>query len=258
MKKVDGKSNRNKKKEDLDLIKVLPGVGSAAGAVVGYKNPGAFDPGAFFPSMKKKKGFIKSKKGRVVSSIIGAGAGGGTASLPYDIRQSVDEMKKNASVSLILARASRAANRGITKEAALGQRSTATQDFVGGFDPTGSFTSSYGTSNQAAGISEKDHQKSKALAMAGGAVGSGLALPMFTAGVAKAISAGAKTKGGIGARAAAAAKGFGEGVKYVPYQIIKGLKVRSLGAKAETKGGFKTTKADRKALIEHMRQQTLP
>lgn len=59
------------------------------------------------------------------------------------------------------------------KEAA----SSALQDFAGGIDPFGTFTSQYGQSAQREGVSKQEHSKKRAVSTVGGLVGGGILLP---------------------------------------------------------------------------------
>ena len=153
------------KEDKVDVLSALPGVAAIGGAGVGYKNPALFDPSALFPGIKSG-----TKRAKMVSALLGAGTAATTAWLPAAMRDTYREGKKLKKSS-------------IKKTAAIGQKSTGTQDFIGGFDPTGSFTGAYGLANQARGKTEAEHKKSKALGVAGGIVGSGIALPAATTGL---------------------------------------------------------------------------
>ena len=159
------------------------------------------------------------------------------------------DYKFNKTASVIL-RASKQGNssKNFLKIANIGQKSTATQDFLGGFDPTGSFTGSYGLSNQARGKTDSEHRKSKGLAIAGGAVGSGLALPMATTGLVEGVTKGLKAKGGIGAKLTAGAKGFVEGAKMVPKTIMQASKIKSIANRAIRDGGTTLSKPEMEIL----------
>ena len=159
------------------------------------------------------------------------------------------DYKFNKTASVIL-RASKCgnSNKNFLKIASVGQKSTATQDFVGGFDPTGSLTGAYGLANQARGKTESEHRKSKGLAVAGGMIGSGLALPMATTGLVEGVTKGLKAKGGIGAKLTAGAKGFVEGAKMVPKTIANAAKVKAIGKRAVRDGGTNLSKSEMEIL----------
>lgn len=213
-------------KEKADPFLMLPGVAAVGGGITGYRNPDLFDPKALFPGVKSN-----TKRAKILSAILGSGTAATVGWLPAAFRDTYREGKK------------------LTKTAEIGQKSTGMQDFIGGFDPTGSFTGAYGLANQARGKSESEHAKSKALAVGGGIVGSGIALPAATTGLIEGVQEGMKAKGGIGARLAAGAKGFAKGTMTIPKSIVGGLKVRSIGDRAIREGGTKLSKGERSTLM---------
>lgn len=84
---MDKISEELSKKEKV--IYVLPSVGAAAGAAYGMSSPNAFSPEAMFPKYIKKVG-LKSKQGRALSALLGAGTMGTVAGFPamlYDTAQ---------------------------------------------------------------------------------------------------------------------------------------------------------------------------
>jgi hypothetical protein len=97
----------------------------------------------------------------------------------------------------------------LDKQAAAPTSSLA-QDFAGGLDPFGTFTSQYGQKAQAAGLSEAEHAKKRGISTAGGVIGGGILLPGAISGViggAKGLSGG----GSISQRLARAGAGAREG-----------------------------------------------
>lgn len=219
-------------KEKADPLLMLPGIAAIGGGITGYKNPDLFDPKSLFPGVKSK-----TKKAKILSAILGSGTAATVGWLPAALRDTYREGKKLYP------------KKSMQKKAAIGQKSTATQDFLGGFDPTGSYTGAYGLANQARGKTESEHAKSKALAVGGGVVGSGLALPAATTGLIEGVQAGMKAKGGIGARLAAGAKGFAKGTMTIPKTIVGALKVRNIGNRAVREGGTKLSKGERSTLM---------
>ena len=168
------------------------------------------------------------------------------------------DYKFNKTASVLLSASKRGkGSKNFYKTAAIGQKSTATQDFIGGFDPTGSFTGAYGLANQARGKTEEEHRRSKRLAIAGGAVGSGIALPVATTGLVKGIQEAAAAKGGVGARLAAGARGFVQGAKTIPTQLAGAFRARQIGARAVREGGTKVTRGERQTLMNLARQQSV-
>ena len=233
-KKGNGNKNFVKiaKEDRADVLKAIPGIAGIAGAGIGYRNPDLFDPSALFPGIKSG-----TKRAKMVSALLGAGTAATTAWLPAAMRDTYREGKKLKKSS-------------IKKTAAIGQKSTATQDFLGGFDPTGSFTGSYGLANQARGKTKKEHRKSKGLAITGGAIGSGVALPAVTTGLISGVKAGIKAKGGAGAKLLAGAKGFAKGTTTIPKSILGALKIRSIGNKAIKNNGHKLSGNERKTIMD--------
>lgn len=61
-------------------------------------------------------------------------------------------------------------------------RTNVVQDFAAGFDPFGIWTNQYGRRNEAAGATQGQHNISRAAGVAGGIVGSGLAVPSVISG----------------------------------------------------------------------------
>jgi hypothetical protein len=76
-----------KKAEDSLTDRALaaaPGLAAVPGFAIGATNPQAFNPRGLFPSVSEK--FVQSKKGRLVSGLLGAGAFATTGWLPAALR----------------------------------------------------------------------------------------------------------------------------------------------------------------------------
>ena len=160
--------------------------------------------------------------------------------------------KFNKVASVILRASSQGNGQKIfSKIAAVQQKSTAGQDFAGGLDPTGSYTSSYGLSNQARGASEAEHAKSKSLAQVGGLIGSGVGLPFLTSGVMGGVQGAARAKGGIASKAMGGISGFAKGVASLPKDISAGLRLRS-AAKRRLAGGSSFLNSKERAALKHL------
>tara|TARA_Y100000034_G_scaffold135869_1_gene209520 strand:+ start:4525 stop:5346 length:822 start_codon:yes stop_codon:yes gene_type:complete len=73
-------------------MKAAPGVGAVIGGVAGAANPDLFDPRTI---VKKTKG--STIKGRIISGVMGAGAGATTGWLPQALKDTKDALTKKGS-----------------------------------------------------------------------------------------------------------------------------------------------------------------
>lgn len=90
------------------------------------------------------------------------------------------------------------------------------QDFVGGMDPFGAWTSEYGSRNEQAGVSANEHAVKGSVAVAGGLMGGGLILPSVVSG-----AAAASRRKGVAGRLT----GFGQGFMRPMRDVKRGIKV---------------------------------
>lgn len=94
--------------------------------------------------------------------------------------------------------------------------SSTLQDFAGGIDPFGTFTSQYGQSAQREGASKGEHAKKRAVSTAGGLVGGGILLPGAISGTIGAAK-GVARQGTVAQRLGRGLSGAVEGFK-APFQ----------------------------------------
>ena len=116
--------------------------------------------------------------------------------------------------------------------------STYIQDFKGGMDPFGIWTSGYGYGAQKAGLTKAQHAKKRAVATAGGVVGGAILIPSAITGIVE----GAKSLSG-GWRGAA--KGFLRGAA-MPYKALYDVtRARGVAKKVMKSGGKFTPKGQK-------------
>ena len=117
------------------------------------------------------------------------------------------------------------------------------KDFVGGLDPTGTFTTGWAQETERrqreAGTSSPTarHLMGAGLAGTGGLIGGGLLLPSAITGVVQGMKAGLTTPGSAGKRLGAAGRAFATGAKTPLRQIRQGRALDSWASGVAARGG---------------------
>lgn len=129
-----------------------------------------------------------------------------------------------------------------------GAPSTLGQDFLGGVDPFGNWTSQYAAGAQKAGLSDAEHSRKRAVTTAGGLIGGATVVPSTIMGLIEGAKGAGKGKG-VAGRLSGAGQGFVRGFKQPIGDLYHGMRAsKVLNRAAASKSGVQMNQGQKKSL----------